>query len=465
MVAALTVAGGVGAGERAWGQGSEKIPSFNPPVTFDTIGFHPYGLAAGDVTGPEGVPDGYPDVVVANGGFDLGSFTPIDEGSVTIYRNSGDWSFPAFGLQHSQTIPFPHSSPRRVVFADMTGNGVPDLVVSAGMPDQWNQGQDDTWGVYVFINNNGSFSLKSHVETPMPVSGLAVADFDNDGLNDVAVCVDWTLLTNGAGESDFVYVLQNDPSDPGRLILKPSISLNMGGYPDFDTPTSLLAGDFNKTFGPPKQDIVTVHWIWGNPTAVSVLTGQGNWLFSLANRDSPCSGWPYEFHDAVSGRFAMGSLSLDIAARKDNGPVYILHGNSQGNFNLDCSMPSSSDVYKVIKSQCLASEPPVSIRGGLAVGHLNGGTKPDLVATVPSNDNSSYVTMFLGKGDGTFQIDYCDPRHFVTVGAWHPIQVLCVDLNQDGFDDIVTANYAAPITDPHTISVLINKMLVIGEPE
>ncbi len=462
-MAALAVAGGVGAEERAWGQGGEKIPSFYPPVTFDTIGLHPYGLAAGDVTGPEGVPDGYPDVVVANGGFDLGSFTPIDDGSVTIYRNSQDWSFPAFGLQHFLTIPFPHSSPRRVVLADMTGNGVPDLVVSAGVPDWWNQQQDDTWGVYVFINNNGSFSLKSHVVTPMPVSGLAVADFDNDGLNDVAVCVDFALFTSGAGESDFVYVMQNDPSNPGRLILKPSLPLNMEQYTSYDSPTVLLAGDFHKTAGAPRKDIVAAHFMAANPSALSVLTGLGSWQFSPANHDNPCAPlWTVTFFDAVTGRFTSGSLQEDIAAiQASGGSLHVLHGNVNGTFNFDCSTPYSTDIHDdTAPAACLPGLPMVANWRGVAIGSLNGGTKPDLVTTLPHNANESYVTFLLGNGDGTFQYARTDCRYHVPVNGTRSIQVVCADLTQSGFDDIIVANHDAPFGDPHTISVLINKMTI-----
>ncbi|HRQ73528.1 MAG TPA: hypothetical protein PLU35_10910, partial [Phycisphaerales bacterium] len=118
VVAALAVAGGVGAGERAWGQ--QKIPTFKPPATFNTFGVNPFGLAAGDIVSNEpGELDGYPDVVVANGGFDLNTFEPNTQGTVTIFRNTKNWNNPANGLFLHQIIDFPNSSPRRVALVDM----------------------------------------------------------------------------------------------------------------------------------------------------------------------------------------------------------------------------------------------------------------------------------------------------------------------------------------------------------
>ncbi len=462
VVAALAVAGGVGAGERAWGQ--QKIPTFKPPATFNTFGVNPFGLAAGDIVSDEpGQLDGYPDVVVANGGFDLNTFEPNAQGTVTIFRNTKNWNNPANGLEIEQIISFPNSSPRRVALVDMTGNGVLDLVVSASVPDQWNQQPTDTWGVYVFINNGGTFSLKKHVETPMPVSGLAVADFDNDGLNDVAVCVDFALFTSGAGESDFVYVLQNNPNDPGDLLPKAPISLNMEQYTSYDSPTVLLAGDFHKTPGAPRKDIVAAHFMAANPSALSVLTGLGSWQFSPANHDNPCAPlWTVTFFDAVTGRFTSGSLQEDIAAiQASGGSLHVLHGNVNGTFNFDCTTPFSTDVYDdTATAACLPGLPMVANWRGVALGSLNGGTKPDLVTTLPHNANESYVTLLLGNGDGTFQYVRTDCRYHVQVNGTRSIQAVCADLTQSGFDDIIVANHDAPVGQPHTISVLINKMTI-----
>ena len=71
------------------------------------------------------------------------------------------------------------------------------------------------------------------------------------------------------------------------------------------------------------------------------------------------------------------------------------------------------------------------------------------------------VAVFLGKGDGTFWwdtpvlfcVDYCgDPPVQVK-----PCFVEIVDLDQDGFNDIVSSN-----NNTHNISVLINAVMVEG---
>lgn len=92
-----------------------------------------------------------------------------------------------------------------------------------------------------------------------------------------------------------------------------------------------------------------------------------------------------------------------------------------------------------------------------AVGQLNGGTKPDVVLSRYS-DNQVYF--MLGKGTGKFQHVPSDARYRVSIvqpggNALSPVQALIVDLDEDGFGDIITANH-----ESSDISVLINNMIV-----
>ena len=77
--------------------------------------------------------------------------------------------------------------------ADMTGDGVDDLVVTETGGDPWNLGNTGT--VHLFVGG-APFSSHSALQIPSPGtglaytawgSGLAVADFDDDGDRDIAV--------------------------------------------------------------------------------------------------------------------------------------------------------------------------------------------------------------------------------------------------------------------------------------
>ena len=96
------------------------------------------------------------------------------------------------------------------------------------------------------------------------------------------------------------------------------------------------------------------------------------------------------------------------------------------------------------------------------MGQLNLGAKPDLVVTRP-NKNTSAITILLGKGDGHLQYVPGNPNYHKALDdgsgpdySKMAIQVICADLNQDGLDDVVTANH-----ESHNVTVPINAMVVI----
>jgi hypothetical protein len=78
----------------------------------------------------------------------------------------------------------------------------------------------------------------------------------------------------------------------------------------------------------------------------------------------------------------------------------------------------------------------------VAVGDFTGTGIPDLVVA-----NSGAVSVFLGKGDGTFR----PAQNYAVGGA--PVSVAVGDFNNDGKLDIVTANYDSPSSS--TVSVLL----------
>ena len=82
----------------ALAQGQPKPPVFEGPVTFltdpETGATSPMGLVIAELANLDGPgDDGYPDVAVVN--------TPEYGKSVTVFRNTGDWSDPAGALERT----------------------------------------------------------------------------------------------------------------------------------------------------------------------------------------------------------------------------------------------------------------------------------------------------------------------------------------------------------------------------
>jgi len=193
---------------------------------------------------------------------------------------------------------------------------------------------------------------------------------------------------------------------------------------------------------------------WGQPGLVEIVpTFKPPVLFS--------SGGGYPFGVAAGDVTGAGGPEPDGFPE-----VAIVNGDGRGNFTYDCGDNENPglDTYD-FDPPGGGGEPLPPIWNGIALGHLNGGTKPDLVATVPA-DLTSRAWILLGKGDGRFQYNAGDPKYRLPLDDGNgpdfsklSIQVVCADLNQDGFDDIITTNHGS-----HTITVLINSTLIVGGP-
>ena len=225
---------------------------------------------------------------------------------------------------------------------------------------------------------------------------VAVGDFNGDGKPDLAVVNSYSnnvsiLLGNGDG----TFQIHVD-------------------YPTGAQPGSVAIGDFN---GDGKLDLAVVNSYSNN---VSVLLGNGNGTFQPAVSYGTGSGTGPAF-------VAVGDFNhdgkLDLAVANSNSTyVSVLLGNGDGTFQTAVN-------YDV-------GGAPTSI----AVGDFNHDGKLDLAVAVPVPGPSTYVSMLLGNGDGTFQtaVNYNAP--------YAPDAVAVGDFNGDGNLDLVVGNRSSNIS-------------------
>lgn len=294
--------------------------------------------------------------------------------------------------------------------ATVTGYPIPGLTAS---PTGTVSFLDTTYG----NNELGSANLGTGtqelswaaIQTPLTAyypTGLAVADFNGDGIPDVAT---FNRSTDG-GNGSITVLLGNGDGTFITLAASPST-----GY----LPRAITAGDFNGD-GIPDLAVVSLN-------GVTILLGNGDGTFNAAPSPSIVPGT--QFIDIVAADFnGDGIEDLAVLSEGDYGntipSVTILLGNGDGTFvPMGTSTPTSESSFDFSYQ--------------LAAGDFNGDGKVDLaVADGGSNKSNGELVVLLGNGDGTF-------RQPISEGARNQIAVAVADFNGDGKADLVAYNWVS----------------------
>jgi hypothetical protein len=229
-------------------------------------------------------------------------------------------------------------------------------------------------------------------------TGVAIADFNGDGILDMAISNDMSntvAIYFGNGDGTFQ---TPTPSDI---------------YAVAGNPYNILVGDVNNDG---KLDLVT-----GNLSSqsISVLLGNGDGTFQPAMNTS--TGVAAESITMADVNFD-GNLDLVIPNYLHQ-EVAVLLGNGNGTFQ----QPVNYAVQGL----------PIDVK----LGDFTGDGKLDIAAV---NNYSNTVSILFGNGDGTFQ----NAQNYPT--GMDPNAIGVADINGDGFPDLVTTNGGS------TITVLLN---------
>ncbi|HLK69524.1 MAG TPA: FG-GAP-like repeat-containing protein [Bryobacteraceae bacterium] len=247
-------------------------------------------------------------------------------------------------------------------------------------------------------NNSGSSSTSNTPTTfgsvPQP-SALAIADFNADGLPDIAAA-------SSSGNEVGVMLGQSGATFADAVLI-----------PVGTAPSAIAAADLNSDG---HIDLVTAN---AGAGSVSILLGNGDGTFQ----------------DAVPLSVGSRPTSVVVADLNQDGIPDIATANA-GTNDISILYGQKDGTYQSAQSVAAGLAP-----SGLIAVDLNGDSRPDLVVV---NSSANTITVLLASADGGFLA----PTAYAT--GQGPSAIVSGDLNRDGGVDLVVTN-----TTDATVSVFL----------
>src|SRR5580704_8150267 len=247
--------------------------------------------------------------------------------------------------------------------------------------------------VFCLLTGTLAAQAGQFLEAPQYATGthpqaVAFGDFNGDGNQDLAI-VNTTANTVSV-------LLGNGDGTFGAKV----------DYPTGSAPMGVAVGDFN---GDRHIDLAITN---STSATVSILLGNGDGTFQ-AKKDTAVGNGPL---GVTAGDFNNDG-NVDIAvANSTDGTVGVLLGNGDGTFKAQATYRTGNNPTAIVAAD------------------FNNDKVLDLAVANNNNFAQSGVSLFLGKGDGTFQ-----GQLQATTGL-NPVSIAVGDFNGDKNLDIVVAN-------------------------
>ena len=239
---------------------------------------------------------------------------------------------------------------------------------------------------------NNQFTTGQFINTV--ANAITLADVNGDGRPDL-------IMTISSGNSVAVFLGNGDGTFQSAL----NSNANGSQY-------AVAVGDFNADGKPDLALIVA-------PGALGVMLGDGNGSF--APPAQLFTWWNVDPDSVAVGDFNNdGKLDAVVSNFGEAGfgpaSISVLLGNGNGTFQpqTNLPLPANAGAWDV------------------GVADLNGDGNLDIVS---SNNNESYLSIYLGNGDGTFQ----QPTRASC--AFAPENIVILDFDGDGIPDIAFMSF------------------------
>ena len=342
--------------------------------TFEGSAANPVGIGTAAVTTGDFTGNGNLGAAVLNQGSD----------NVTILPGNGDGTF-----QQPLTVPLlTGSGASAIVAADFNGDGRTDLAVADHDLDE----------VSIFLGNgDGTFETLPPIPVPIGPIAIAAGDFTGNGRIDLAVA--------DQGSSSVTILLGNGD---GTFESLPPIPLAS----PFSYPDAIVTGYFT---GDGHLDLAVADQLSND---ITVLLGNGNGTFQAPTTIWQSNGMP-AYMSLVAGDFGNGHTDLAVVSGGDfvNGDSLVtLLGNGDGTFQAPDVISLGYGVVPV----------------GIVAGDFIGNGLLDLATADSNGTGTDDYSVFVGKGDGTFQ----GPTPFALGGTGFSTGLVTGDFTGNGQVDL-----------------------------
>jgi len=330
---------------------------------------------------------------------------------VSLLTGNGDGTFDA-AVHFPATPAGVQGFPKHLASGDFNEDGMSDLVVS-----------NSAVGTMTLLLNNGSgfaaavsYNLwidPADTGRTFP-SDLVVADFNEDGNEDVAV----TAVMNGVGRVSLLLGDGTGGFDPPLL------------FPAETSPGGIIATDLD---GDRHLDLIVTN---GLVNEISLLSGNGDGTFDLPVSFSIGSDAFHRPVSLVSEDFDENGTPDVAVTNNESGTVSIFLNDGAGGFAAPTRFP-------------VGLEPQ-----GIQVGDFNGDTKPELIIpNFRTTVETQSVTAYLGVGDGTF-----GPSLEVSLGASkNPVAAAAGYFDDDPSDPNAKLDLVVVNRSGNSVSILLGQ--------
>ncbi|MFT3681019.1 MAG: FG-GAP-like repeat-containing protein [Ferruginibacter sp.] len=327
------------------------------------------------------------------------------QSSIAVYRNTTVNQ--VFSVQSAWSSSI--QNPRDIRIADMNGDGLPDLVVSANL--------NRIIAVYKNTSTAGSISFSYSpvlcTTTEGAPNDLAVVDIDKDGKPDIATVVE---------DADKISVFRNASGESIAFDAEKSFGTD-------DAPWRINAGDLNRDGYP--ELITTQYSLFRGARIFENKSSPGSISFT-----SSFYSVPQRVYDAAIGDFD-GDNKMDVLLTDRVSNTLTVLRNTTESGAITFASPVVKDVS--------------STPADLVLGDLNGDGKPE--PAMASYFSSSQVCIVKNNSSSGI-IDFGTQYQTYSTGTG-TFDVVLADMNGDGRTDILTGNSQGT---PVSISYLQNNL-------